>query len=94
MMVEHRWRAAVTARMIHQCAHDVPVPREHDEGDHRNRQREAEDDLADDQRARRVEAHVDDHQRRDQRREAPKPDGDVEVHEALHDHLARHGADM
>src|SRR6202022_4229894 len=59
----------------------------------REGQREAEDHLREDQDAQRVQPGGDDEDRRDDGDQAAQEDGELDVEEALDDHLPGHAAD-
>ena len=78
--------------LVDQRAHGLLPLGEHHQRDDGERQPEAQQDLADDERARGVQADEDDDQRGDHRGQPADPRRDAPLEEALHDHLARHGA--
>ena len=81
------------APLVDEGAHHVGAPRQQDQRDERERDAEREHDLAHDERVGRVHADREHDQGGRHRDEAPQRQRDLTPDEALHDDLARVGAD-
>src|SRR5439155_9549992 len=78
---------------VDERAHDIAAPREQHQRHERERDAEAQHDLADDQRARGVQAERQHDQRWRHGHEPAQDQRDLAIDEALHDDLARVRAD-
>jgi len=75
---------------IDKVPHQAAIARKQDERDERKGDAEGQNDLADDERPRRIHAGEDDGQRRNHRDQSPQIDVNAPLDETFHHDVARH----